>query len=144
MVLTHYFTGAWSEYAKCPEQYVALKPKNVSFEDAASLPLAGMTAWQTLSRYQGLLAGKTVFIPVGCEFCLSIQPKKITDRFTVSGTGAYACQLAKKVFNAGKVITTVSTSKVDQAPKLLGEGTVDQGAYFMTSLFPVSWLIASI
>ncbi|KAI8195844.1 2-methylene-furan-3-one reductase [Colletotrichum sp. SAR 10_65] len=103
--------GAWSEYAKCPEHYVALKPKNLSFEDAASLPLAGMTALQTLSRYQGSLAGKTVFAPAG-----------------LSGTGAYACQLAKKVFNAGKVITTVSTSKVDQVPKLLGEGTVDQAS----------------
>ncbi|KAK2730792.1 putative alcohol dehydrogenase [Colletotrichum kahawae] len=57
--------GAWSEYAKCPEHYVALKPKNLSFEDAASSPLAGMTALQTLSRYQGLLAGKTVFVPAG-------------------------------------------------------------------------------
>ncbi|KAJ0306171.1 hypothetical protein Brms1b_010475 [Colletotrichum noveboracense] len=103
--------GAWSEYAKCPERYVALKPKNLSFEDAASLPLAGMTALQTLSRYQGSLAGKTVFVPAG-----------------LSGTGAYACQLAKKVFNAGKVITTVSTSKVDQVPKLLGDGTVDQAS----------------
>ncbi|KAI8240026.1 2-methylene-furan-3-one reductase [Colletotrichum sp. SAR 10_96] len=103
--------GAWSEYAKCPERYVALKPKNLSFEDAASLPLAGMTALQTLSRYQGSLAGKTVFVPAG-----------------LSGTGAYACQLAKKVFNAGKVITTVSTSKVDQVPKLLEEGTVDQAS----------------
>ncbi|KAF3806860.1 2-methylene-furan-3-one reductase [Colletotrichum gloeosporioides] len=101
--------GAWSEYAKCPERFVALKPKNLSFENAASLPLAGMTALQTLSRYQGSLAGKTVFVPAG-----------------LSGTGAYACQLAKKVFNAGKVITTVSTSKVEQVLKLLGEGTVDQ------------------
>ncbi|KAK2603289.1 hypothetical protein N8I77_009755 [Diaporthe amygdali] len=100
--------GSWSEYAKCPERYVALKPKNLSFEDAASLPLAGMTALQTLSRYQGSLSGKTVFIPAG-----------------LSGTGAYACQLAKKVFHADKVITTVSTSKIDQVPKLLGEGTVD-------------------
>lgn len=45
----------------------------------------------------------------------------------VSGTGAYACQLAKNVFEAGKVITTVSTSKVAQIPKYLGEGVVDQG-----------------
>lgn len=45
---------------------------------------------------------------------------------TVSGTGAYACQLAKNVFNAGKVITTVSTSKVAKVAELLGEGVVDQ------------------
>lgn len=44
----------------------------------------------------------------------------------VSGTGAYACQIAKNVFHAGKVITTVSTAKVDKVPELLGKGTVDQ------------------
>lgn len=44
----------------------------------------------------------------------------------VSGTGAYACQLAKNVFGAGKVITTVSTSKVPKVPELLGEGVVDE------------------
>lgn len=44
----------------------------------------------------------------------------------MSGTGAYACQLAKNVFHAGKVITTVSTSKIPKVPELLGEGVVDQ------------------
>jgi NADPH:quinone reductase-like Zn-dependent oxidoreductase len=44
----------------------------------------------------------------------------------VSGTGLFACQLAKNVFHAGKVITTVSTSKVEKVRELLGEGTVDE------------------
>ncbi|KAG7286751.1 hypothetical protein NEMBOFW57_009065 [Staphylotrichum longicolle] len=101
--------GAWSEYAKCSERYVALKPKNLSFSDAASLPLAGVTALQVLRKYNGSLEGKTVFIPAG-----------------LSGTGAFACQLAKNVFHAGKVITTVSTSKIPKIPELLGEGVVDQ------------------
>lgn len=47
----------------------------------------------------------------------------------MSGTGAYACQLAKNVFHAGKVITTVSTAKVAQVPQLLGEGVVDQSEW---------------
>ncbi|KAF4946483.1 hypothetical protein FGADI_11121 [Fusarium gaditjirri] len=101
--------GAWSEYAKCPDRYVSLKPKTLSFSDAASLPLAGVTALQVLGQYKGSLEGKTVFIPGG-----------------LSGTGAIACQLAKNVFHAGKVITTVSTSKIPKVPTLLGEGTVDQ------------------
>jgi NADPH:quinone reductase-like Zn-dependent oxidoreductase len=50
----------------------------------------------------------------------------------VSGTGAFACQLAKKVFHAGKVITTVSTSKIPLVPELLGEGVVDE-SMFMSS-----------
>ncbi|KAH7148435.1 chaperonin 10-like protein [Dactylonectria macrodidyma] len=101
--------GAWSEYVKCDERYIALKPKNLSFSDAASLPLAGVTALQVLRKYKGSLEGKTVFIPAG-----------------LSGTGAFACQLAKNVFHAGKVITTVSTSKMTKVPELLGEAVVDQ------------------
>ncbi|KAJ3473298.1 hypothetical protein NLG97_g10389 [Lecanicillium saksenae] len=101
--------GAWAEFAVCPESYIALKPKNMDFGDAASLPLAAMTALQALREYKGSLEGKTIFIPAG-----------------LSGTGAYGLQLAKNVFKAGKVITTVSTSKVPKVPELLGENVVDQ------------------
>jgi NADPH:quinone reductase-like Zn-dependent oxidoreductase len=41
----------------------------------------------------------------------------------------FACQLAKNVFHAGKVITTVSTSKVPKVPELLGEGVVDESKH---------------
>ncbi|KAL3467175.1 chaperonin 10-like protein [Aspergillus heterothallicus] len=101
--------GSWAEYAVCPERYIALKPPSLSFEDAASIPLAATTAFQALKKYEGGLAGKTVFVPAG-----------------LGGTGLFACQLAKHVFGAGKVITTVSTAKVARVPELLGEGTVDQ------------------
>lgn len=47
----------------------------------------------------------------------------------MSGTGAYGCQIAKNLFKAGKVITTVSTSKVPQVPQLLGEGVVDESTF---------------
>ena len=54
------------------------------------------------------------------------------DWIVVSGTGAYACQLAKNVFRAGKVITTVSTAKVSRVPELLGEGVIDQSTSSLT------------
>lgn len=57
--------GAWAEYAKSTEEYIALKPRNMSFNDAASLPLAAVTALQAFSKYNGSLEGKTVFIPAG-------------------------------------------------------------------------------
>ncbi|KAJ5510697.1 Polyketide synthase enoylreductase [Penicillium expansum] len=101
--------GSCSEFVRCTEKYIALKPPSLSFEDAASIPLAAMTALQALRKYKGDLAGKTVFVPAG-----------------LSGTGLFACQLAKNVFHAGKVITTVSTSKVEKIIELLGEATVDQ------------------
>lgn len=54
----------------------------------------------------------------------------------VSGTGLFACQLAKNVFKAGKVITTVSTSKVPQVKELLGDGVVDESkAFGFSSLY---------
>jgi NADPH:quinone reductase-like Zn-dependent oxidoreductase len=65
--------GSWSEYAKCAESYVALKPNNMSLSDAASLPLAANTALQVLSTYNGSLEGKTVFVPAGCKSHSGIQ-----------------------------------------------------------------------
>lgn len=61
--------GSWSEQAKTSEKYVALKPASLAFADAASLPLAAMTALQALRKYDGSLEGKTVFVPAGREQC---------------------------------------------------------------------------
>jgi len=117
--------GSCSEFVKCAEYYIGLKPPSMSFEDAASIPLAAMTALQALKKYKGDLTGKTVFVPAGCMTFLS-QKAAFSNDITVSGTGLFACQLAKHVFHAGKVITTVSTSKIPKVKELLGEGTVDE------------------
>lgn len=47
---------------------MALKPKNLTFAEAASLPLAVLTALQGLRTYKGSLEGKTVFVPAGRKF----------------------------------------------------------------------------
>ncbi|KAG0154344.1 hypothetical protein PDIDSM_1724 [Penicillium digitatum] len=57
--------GSCSEFVKCTEKYIALKPPSLSFEDAASIPLAAMTALQALGKYKGDLTEKTVFVPAG-------------------------------------------------------------------------------
>ena len=133
--------GAWSELAKTTEDFVALKPLSLSMEDAASIPLAAMTALQALRRYSGDLAGKTVFVPAGCMASHDHPPYSSTspkyhgqkanhlEWAIVSGTGLFACQLAKKIFNAGKVITTVSTAKVARVNEFLGEGVVDESKF---------------
>lgn len=59
--------GAWAEYAKTTASYIALKPKNMSFSEAASLPLAAVTALQAFNHYKGSLEGKTIFVPAGCK-----------------------------------------------------------------------------
>ena len=104
--------GSIAEYALSTSSTTALKPKTVSFGEAASIPLAAQTALQALyrgeSEFDGGLKGKTVFIPGG-----------------LSGTGSFAIQLAKNVFSAGKVVTTVSTGKLGRVEELLGEGAPD-------------------
>lgn len=105
--------GSLAEYALSTASTTALKPKTLSFSEAAAFPLAAQTALQSLQRgeeeLKGGLKGKTVFIPGG-----------------LSGTGSFGVQLAKNVFQAGKVITTLSTGKIPKIRALLGEGTPDQ------------------
>jgi NADPH:quinone reductase-like Zn-dependent oxidoreductase len=105
--------GSIAEYAISTASTTAMKPKSLSFSEAASIPLAAQTALQALYRGEeetkGGLKGKTVFIPGG-----------------LSGTGSFGVQLAKNIFGAGKVITTLSTGKIPMIKKLLGEGTPDQ------------------
>jgi NADPH:quinone reductase-like Zn-dependent oxidoreductase len=45
----------------------------------------------------------------------------------VSGVGVVACQMAKTIFGAEKVIVTVSMSKINKVDDILGKGIVDQG-----------------
>lgn len=95
-------------------KYIISKiPDELSFDDAASLPIAAHTAIQALTRADneilGGLEGKTVLVTAG-----------------LGGVGTIALQLLKPVFGAEKVITTVSTKKVTLVAELLGEGKVDQ------------------
>jgi NADPH:quinone reductase-like Zn-dependent oxidoreductase len=64
-VVAHCFgggSGAFAEYAVVPSDRVVLKPVNLSFEDAAALPLAGVTALQALRDRGRLQSGQRVLI----------------------------------------------------------------------------------
>ncbi|KAA8652840.1 NADP-dependent oxidoreductase [Aspergillus tanneri] len=95
--------------------FQSLFPSPIGFDCAGTVVEIGSEVTrfkvgdEALRKYDGDLSGKTVFIPAG-----------------LSGTGAYACQLAKNVFKAGKVITTVSTAKVPKVAELLGDNVVDE------------------
>ncbi|KAG0651068.1 NOGO-interacting [Hyphodiscus hymeniophilus] len=103
--------GSIAQYALSTSSTTALKPKTLSFGEAASMPLAAQTALQSLYRgeaeTEGGLRGKTVFIPGA-----------------LSGTGSFGVQLAKNVFGA-RVVSTVSSGKVGSVGTLLGKGTPD-------------------
>lgn len=112
-------TGAASEYVCVSASTITHQPANVDSAAAAAVPTVGLTVLQAFdyaeSTIPGGLRGKTVFVGAG-----------------LSGTGSVAVQLAKHVFGAARVITTVSTPKVPRIPELLGEGTVDQVVDYMT------------
>jgi NADPH:quinone reductase-like Zn-dependent oxidoreductase len=70
--------GTFAEFIAINEMDVALKPKNISMEEAASIALVGLTAWQALADVAKLKSGQKVFIQAGS-----------------GGVGTFAIQLAK-------------------------------------------------
>lgn len=82
--------GAMAEYVVCQVPEIGKKPSNISFSEAAAVPLAGLTALQALKR-GGVKEGSKVFIPGGA-----------------GGVGSIAIQIAKKMFKASHVCTTAS------------------------------------
>ncbi|KAH6676613.1 putative alcohol dehydrogenase [Halenospora varia] len=105
--------GSIAQYAVTSAEFLVVKPKNISHVEATSIPLVSLTALQCFEKVaeasEGAFKGKTVFVPGG-----------------LSGVGSIACQMAKNVFGAEKVVTTVSTGNVSKVKELLGEGVVDQ------------------
>merc|ERR1712093_548361 len=83
--------GAVAEWVVDEEFLFAMKPNNLSFVDAASMPLAGVAAMQALER-GGVKAGDKVFISGGA-----------------GGVGSLAIQIAKHVLGASVVATTASS-----------------------------------
>lgn len=99
-------TGAIAEFAVVPESAAALKPANLDFVQAASIPMVGLTSWQALKEQVDLRAGQKVFIPAGS-----------------GGIGTFAIQLAKWL--GAKVGTTTSTGNVELVRSLGADEVVD-------------------
>ena len=92
-------TGALAEFAVVPESAAAIKPENLDFVQAASIPMVGLTSWQELKERAHIKPGKKVFIPAGS-----------------GGIGTFAIQLAKHL--GAKVGTTTSTSNMGLVQRL--------------------------
>jgi len=104
--------GGYAEFAIAKESETALKPKNINFEEAAAVPLAATTAWQSLVDEAKLNAGQTVLVHGGS-----------------GGVGSFAIQIAKA--RGAKVIATASTAHQD----LLKQLQVDQAIDYTTTKF---------
>ena len=98
--------GAWAEYAAAGESRLAPKPAGLSFEDAAAVPIAGITALQALRDHGHVEAGQKVLI-----------------NGASGGVGTFAIQLAKS-FGA-EVTAVCSTGNVEQAGSLGADRVVD-------------------
>ncbi|MET4084150.1 NADPH:quinone reductase-like Zn-dependent oxidoreductase [Pedobacter sp. UYP30] len=98
--------GAYAEFIVVPEHIVSYKPTNISFTDAASVPLAGLTAWQGLFQYGNLKKGEKVLIHAAS-----------------GGVGSLAVQFAKS--KGAYVIGTCSTDNVSFVNKLGADEVID-------------------
>jgi NADPH:quinone reductase-like Zn-dependent oxidoreductase len=98
--------GSWAEYAPAREVRLAPKPANVSFEEAAAVPIAAITALQALRDYGRVQPGQKVLI-----------------NGASGGVGTFAVQLAKSF---GADVTGVcSTRNVELARSLGADRVVD-------------------
>ncbi len=98
--------GAYAEFIVVPESIVSIKPTNISFTDAASIPLAGLTAWQALFQYGHLKEGEKILIHAAS-----------------GGVGSLAVQFAKT--KGAYVIGTCSTDNVSFVKRLGADEVID-------------------
>ena len=92
--------GTFAEYIAVHEEDIALKPKNLSFEEAASIPLVGLTTYQAFTEILQLQKGQRVLIQAGA-----------------GGVGTFAIQLAKSM---GAIVATTASEAGSNLVKSLG------------------------
>src|SRR5438477_11565001 len=98
--------GTFAEFIAMNENAVAIKPKKLTMEEAASIPLVGLTAWQVLIERANLKKGQKFLIHAGS-----------------GGVGTFAIQLAKHL--GAIVATTTSTANLDLVKRLGADVFID-------------------
>jgi NADPH:quinone reductase-like Zn-dependent oxidoreductase len=98
--------GTFAQFVPVREASLALKPKTLTMEEAASIPLVGLTAWQALVETADLKKGQKVFIQAGS-----------------GGVGSFAIQLAKHV--GASVASTTSTANMGLVKGLGADVVID-------------------
>jgi NADPH:quinone reductase-like Zn-dependent oxidoreductase len=98
--------GAFAEFASVPEKAMSLKPATLSFEEAAAVPMAGVTALQGVRHHGELRAGQTVLV-----------------NGASGGVGSFAVQIAKS--SGAEVTGVTSTRNIDLVRSLGADHVVD-------------------
>ena len=101
--------GGYAEYAIVKESEAAAKPRSITHEQAAAVPLAALTSWQALIETGKLAEGQTVLIHGGS-----------------GGVGSFAVQIAKA--RGAKVIATASAANQEFLKELGADQTIDYRA----------------
>lgn len=106
-IVNHWRTrGSYAEQAVVPSLAIAPKPESLSFEEAAAVPCAALTAWDAVVRIAKARAGQRILIHAGA-----------------GGVGHFAVQFAK--YFGATVATTVSERNVDFVRDLGADEVVD-------------------
>lgn len=98
--------GTFAEFIAIDQKDAAFKPEKLSMEEAASIPLVGLTAWQVLVEKAKISRGQKVFIQAGS-----------------GGVGTIAIQLAK--YLGAEVATTASSKSFDLLKGLGADRIID-------------------
>lgn len=98
--------GTFAELVPVKETSLAHKPRNITMEEAASIPLVGLTAWQALVQQAGLRKGQRIFVQAGS-----------------GGVGTFAIQLAKHL--GASVATTTSAANAALVKQLGADVVID-------------------
>jgi NADPH:quinone reductase-like Zn-dependent oxidoreductase len=101
--------GSHAEYCLAPATALSRKPTGLTHEQAASLTMAGVTAWQALTRHAGLKPGQLLLVLGGS-----------------GGVGSVAVQLGKAL--GAHVTATASAANADLLRQLGADACVDHGA----------------
>ena len=96
--------GAYAEYVAVKAAAIATKPSNLSFEEAASVPVAAQTAWEGIFTHGHLEKGQTILIHGGA-----------------GAVGAYAVQLAS---HAGATVIATASDNDEAYPNSIGASWV--------------------
>lgn len=103
---THKRSGTYAEYVSIDQGAVAHKPKNMNHQQAASIPLVGLTAYHALVNKARLKSGEKALINAGS-----------------GGVGSFAIQLAKAL--GAHVATTCSTRNLELVTSLGADQAID-------------------
>lgn len=105
--------SAFAEFVATKEKFITGKPKNLSFVEAAAVPLAALTAWQGLFDHGGLRKGQKVIIHAAA-----------------GGVGLFALQFAK--WKGAYVVATASERNIDFLKSVGADEVIDYTKYKLT------------